>query len=274
MDRPIARRTLLGLAALTLVRPLAALADDRHEAAARRGRAFLAGLLDAGLGLLPEFRGARVYWLSHDNELAARVLESSHPEVAATLHAALRREGLDRSDGKMRLIATGVAPPGLFPLRQYELTTVRAVDGKTIRTEVVTDRPLPGWDRYTDLLLYAALADPDPARARRHWLAALALWDGHGFRDPAGREQGLYATYKLALARIVARRLDAVAELPAGLVDRLLALQAESGGWITDYRADGTPVGLANVETTGLAILALQAPPVPAKPPSGPAPRA
>ena len=39
---------------------------------------------------------------------------------------------------------------------------------------------------------------------------------------------------------------------------RLLALQAPSGGWITDYLSDGTPVGKANVETTCLAILALE----------------
>ena len=40
---------------------------------------------------------------------------------------------------------------------------------------------------------------------------------------------------------------------------RLLKMQADTGGWITDYKPDGTPVGMANVETTSLAILALDA---------------
>jgi len=42
-------------------------------------------------------------------------------------------------------------------------------------------------------------------------------------------------------------------------------MQAQDGGWITDYK-DGRPVGLANVETTCLALLALEAPASPAKP--------
>ena len=40
---------------------------------------------------------------------------------------------------------------------------------------------------------------------------------------------------------------------------RLLALQNQEGGWITDYDAALKPVGLANVETTCLALLALRA---------------
>lgn len=259
LDR-IARRRFLGFTLLGLTGPAWARSDEPDlDAAIRRGRSFLADLLDAELGLLPEYRGASVYWLSHDNELASLVLARSHPEVARTIDAALRREGLERSDGKMALVARGPVPPHLLPLRRYELTTVRQAGGKTIRTEVVTDQLVPDWQRYTDLLCYGALAESDPALARRHWAAVLQLWDGHGFRDPAGREQKLYATYKLALALIVAGRLNAWDDVPPGLVDRLQAQQADSGGWITDYRADGQRVGLANVETTGLAILGLEA---------------
>jgi hypothetical protein len=35
--------------------------------------------------------------------------------------------------------------------------------------------------------------------------------------------------------------------------------QQKDGGWITDYDAERKPLGLANVETTSLAILALEA---------------
>ena len=49
------------------------------------------------------------------------------------------------------------------------------------------------------------------------------------------------------------------ADPPPALLERLLSLQADSGGWITDYDATGKPIGLANVETTCMAILAIEA---------------
>ena len=43
----------------------------------------------------------------------------------------------------------------------------------------------------------------------------------------------------------------------AKMLVRLLAMQRQDGGFVTDYDAQGKPVGQANVETTSLAILAL-----------------
>ncbi len=60
----------------------------------QRGREFLVSLLDPGLGLLPEYRGANVYWLFHDNYLAAKVLAVSHPKIAQNIMAAIHREGI------------------------------------------------------------------------------------------------------------------------------------------------------------------------------------
>jgi hypothetical protein len=42
------------------------------EDAAARGRRFLSDLFDPTLGLLPEYKGAKVYWLYHDNYRAAK----------------------------------------------------------------------------------------------------------------------------------------------------------------------------------------------------------
>jgi hypothetical protein len=39
----------------------------------------------------------------------------------------------------------------------------------------------------------------------------------------------------------------------------LLTLQDDSGGWITDYDATGKKLGVANVETTCLTILGIEA---------------
>ena len=41
------------------------------------------------------------------------------------------------------------------------------------------------------------------------------------------------------------------------MLGRLLAMQREDGGFVTDYDDKGKPIGQANVETTSLAILAL-----------------
>jgi hypothetical protein len=45
--------------------------------------------------------------------------------------------------------------------------------------------------------------------------------------------------------------------MEVSIVNRLLAMQWEDGGFVTDYNAPGRPVGQANVETTSLAALAL-----------------
>ena len=68
----------------------------------------------------------------------------------------------------------------------------------------------------------------------------------------------VYATYKLALALIAAHKLNERSAANAAIVERLLARHAKDGGWITDYDKNGKPVGVANVETTSLAILAVE----------------
>lgn len=82
------------------------------------------------------------------------------------------------------------------------------------------------------------------------------MWDGTGLKDRVTAKTGRYAVYKLALAMIAAHRLNEWPTTMNGISERLLKQQAEYGGWITDYSADGEPVGLANVETTSLAVLA------------------
>jgi len=45
----------------------------------QRGENFLTNLFDASLQLLPEYKGSSVYWLFHDNYLAAHLLSNSRP---------------------------------------------------------------------------------------------------------------------------------------------------------------------------------------------------
>lgn len=221
-----------------------------------KGRQFLADMMDDELGLLPEFRGAKVYWLYHDNYLAAKVLADTHPAIARRIQDSIRREGISKS-GKIEILFGESDRP--LPFRQYQLTDVRRAGEKLIRTEIVTPKILKGWEKYADLLLFASIAETNRTIARQHYDAALRLWDGYGFLDPAAKNSNRYATYKLALALIAQSRLSPKPELPAGLTDRILSLQADTGGWITDYDATGNPIGLANVETTSLCILGLEA---------------
>jgi hypothetical protein len=224
--------------------------------AAQKGRTFLAGLLDADLGLLPEYRGANVYWLFHDNYLAAKVLNSSHPKIAQTIRSSMTREQVQKS-GKIEILFGESERP--LPFRRYQLVDVRRITNKVIRTEIVTGDSFAGWREYADLLLLACLAETNRVAARAHWEMVRQLWDGKGFLDAAARHERRYSTYKLGLALLAAGRVSPAAQVPEGLLERLLALQNESGGWITDYDAMGRTIGLANVETTCMAILGLEA---------------
>jgi hypothetical protein len=138
---------------------------------------------------------------------------------------------------------------------------VKRVGEKVIRTEVVGEMVHEDWERYSDLLFMAAIAeagrDKDKDKALGHFEAGMRTWDGKGIRDRASEKDGLYATYKLALALIAGGRLDRKPAEKGRMLERLLAMQRDDGGFVTDYDAQGKPVGQANVETTSLAILAL-----------------
>lgn len=219
----------------------------------QKGREFLNRMIDPELDLLPEYIGSNIYWLYHDNYLAAKVLRQSYPETSNRIEAAIQREGVSQS-GKIELLFGELTQP--LPFRQHELIDVRTVGTKTIRTEVLKETLSEGWQSYADLRLMAAIAEPDKVIARTHWQAAIRMWDGKGFADDATKVLQRYSTYKLGIALIASNRLGVTP--PRGLKQRLRSLQTQVGGWVTDYGVDGQPVGLVNVETTCLSILGLE----------------
>jgi hypothetical protein len=226
------------------------------QAAASRGRRFLRDLLDPALDLLPEYRGSEVYWLYHDNYLAAKALARTDPATAGRITAAIKSYGVAES-GKIEILFGGASKP--LPFRRYRLADVKRVGDKRIRTEVAGEEVFRGWEEYADLLFLAALAsaETDPRQARRYFDDGMRLWDGRGFRDRVATKAGKYAVYKVALALLAAARLKPRLDEQGALVGRLLKQQGEDGGWVTDYDEQGRPLGRANVETSSLAVLAL-----------------
>ena len=234
----------------------AAPATDRLIEAIGRGRKFLANLLDPTLDLLPEFQGSTTYWLYHDNYLAAKVLQKSHPTVAVKITTAMRSYSVQASE-KIEILFGEAKEP--LPFRHFKLTEVRRIGDKVIKTEVVTEQVMTGWEEYADLLLLASIVLDDKAQAQRHLRQALVMWDGMGFKDRAVEKLDRYATYKLALALLAVTKLGERPPAHESILERLMAQQSKDGGWITDYDRTGRTVGLANVETTSLAVLTLDA---------------
>lgn len=221
-----------------------------------RGESFLTNLFEPRLNLLPEYRGSTTYWLFHDNYLAAHLLAGPRPDLSARIRAALAQFGVTNS-GKIEIVFDEAPHP--LPFRQYLLTNVALIDGKKIQTELVTTNLLQGWERYADLLLLASIAQAksNPAEARRDFEKAAAMWDGAGLKDAATEHNGLHATYKLALYLLAADRSRIAPPHREAVIARLLSMQSPAGGWITDYKNE-KPIGLANVETTCLTLLALK----------------
>lgn len=226
---------------------------------AERGRRFLESLFDPQLDLLPEFPGADTYWLFHDNYLAAKLLDGTKPQMSAKIRAAIRRFGVTRS-GKIEILFN--ENPHALPLRHFALKDIASIGKKRIKTEIVTDRVNDDYRLYADLLFFTALAETDPRRARANFDDGMKMWDGRGFSDQAARDArdskpSHYATYKLGLALLAAKKLAIHVPQHSAILDRLLAQQNDAGGWTTDYTSDLRPSGLANVETTCIAILAI-----------------
>lgn len=221
-----------------------------------RGHAFLVGLFNPELDLLPEFRGSKTYWLFHDNYLAAHALAGIRPDLSQRIRGAMNRFGVTNS-GKIEILFEEAPRP--LPFRVYQLRDIATIAGKRIRTEIVTTNILNGWEEYADLLLLASIAEASsvPQEARRHFDRASAMWNGHGFKDRVVQKDGIYATYKLALYLIAAQRLKVEPMHGPEVLNQLFAQQTSDGGWKTDYTIAG-PIGLSNVETTCLALLALR----------------
>lgn len=225
-----------------------------------RAVAYLRDQYNPEVGLLSESPvvAPNTYWLATDNQLAVYALERAGETALASAIADTLKRYQRRRHGLIEVLAgEGATWPPHVPTH----AVVARGDGWEIKEETrVVGLTYPDWDAYADLVLYAALNELHDGfinEARRWYDVALDRFDDIGFADKAYEADGLYATYKLALAAYVGCLLDG--RVDAGLWDELLAKQAPSGGFYTLYDVVGVPQGDTNTETTAYALLALLA---------------
>lgn len=216
-----------------------------------RALAFLTRQLDTDIGLLRAAPDDARHWLAPDNLLVEWVMQEAH---AAKLTVELETE----------LASFGAPQHGLIEtLRGDVLTWPPAVAAQQEVTPTIWLESYTGagviddWAKRADLTIFAALNawnQGDAQQAQEHFAAALAMFDGAGFRDAANQEH--YTTTDLALALLAGARMGA--PVNDAIVRQLLRLQSADGGFAAHYTADG-PADSADTRTTAYALLALYA---------------
>lgn len=226
-----------------------------------RAVSFLKSQYDEGWGLLRESPsiGWNNLWLTNDNALAAYTLERlGERGLAERLRASLKRYGYEEN-GFIELVwGKAVAWP---PNHHQDL--VVATSGKE---QVKQETHLgPGyfydWSAFSNLAFMAAINEHNLGyheSARRLYLIEAAKFDGLGWQDKAWADRGgIYETIGLTWGLLAAGTVGEAA--PPELVEGLLKRQGPSGGFHTHYTAKDERLADPNVETTCLALLALEA---------------
>lgn len=210
------------------------------------------------------------YWLVSDNLLAMYVFKQYYPEIASDIENRLMEitskydylpkndEGLPISNAHEALIGETIP----LPFKSSQEYTLEQGEGFAIKTTVYDgENMLLDWEQYADLLIYAALSkhwEMDSSSAQERMKNCVLMWDGIGISDTVFPKYGKYSTYKLGLLLYASEVIGYPLEFEDELITRLKSMQAESGGFITDYLPDGTPEGDTNTETTAIAVLALE----------------
>jgi hypothetical protein len=138
-------------------------------------------------------------------------------------------------------------------------------DDYVLQTEICNGSEISNWQEYADRLLCMALSlhwQGNDTAAVQYFENATSMrdgmWDVTGVNDTATKDDGFYATYKLALLLYVSKVLGRTLPFEYGLVMRIWSLQnITNGGIITNYFANGTSYGDANTETTSIVIIAM-----------------
>jgi hypothetical protein len=227
----------------------------------QRGLDFLISQLNPNIGLLHDSPRVKphIYWLTNDNALAAYVFaQLGKPDLATTITETIKKYG-QPSNG---LIEVVWGMPIDFPPHIERVVTVARVGADEIQQEFHTDGArFEDWADYANLAFLGALnesARGNSEQARKIFNQTMTRFDETGFPDRG--YAGSYETYKVALALYVGVKIRALSpDQRQKLLTVLLARQAPSGGFFTNYPDSEGPGRDTNTETTSFALLALNA---------------
>jgi len=140
-----------------------------------------------------------------------------------------------------------------LPFKAVTHVVVANVSGVVVKHVKVTNSTMHDYDEYANLvaikaIYYARMGDEERAREELRKLSK--MFDGVGFKDKAFN--GLYETYKLALAAIAYRALGDVEE-----AEKYIEIIKRVKPLTTLYTRNLTGVGDLNTETASLVIIAL-----------------
>jgi hypothetical protein len=255
---------------------------SRDQVALDRAVAYFVTDYNETLGLISEYPGSHVFWLSSDNYLAS---------LALTRYSSSNQSTLSYGEVLFAALAgyESTLPPALV---QNEYSALNSTSGyfdcsanytvswstggqiasgsgsAILMTTANNQSPSCASQNYADLLFLQAIyyhRIGNSAAAANYYQEGAKDYDGRGFVDLAneGANQTApsYQTYKVALyvyASICLGEQASIANLPT-VETTLLHMQSNStGGFATSYGSNLTPGSGVNTETTALAALALE----------------
>jgi hypothetical protein len=232
---------------------------------------YLVAGFDSNLGLIRESPNANpnLYWIYSDNYLASLALKSKQSKLSKNLaqSIAVYNDIIDFTRSPKWYVLSGQTIPEAVIVMQTLNQAERLIQGKRMICEGANPTAEPNiLKNYADLLLLASINaknDGETAKARNLFSQVRDMYDGVGFNDAAYQKQGYYATYKLALYLIAAKKVG-INTYTNDIKKRILSLQENVpssngyGGIYTDYDSSGKISDSdTNTETTSLALMAL-----------------
>ena len=228
---------------------------------------YLVSVYNSTLDLIPETSTNNVYWITSDNLLAYFALQNYNSDISnsikTTIMAYASTYGLPRDSNGLPIDYKHEAVIGDDLTQQFGVNNDYSLvndSGYTIKAEVDNGSVMSDWQNYADLVAYKGLSDynqGDIQDATTEYNLMMQMWNGHGFNDTAYNETtGLYDTYKLALALLLAK--DCQIPQNEEMYNIISSMQDSNGGIHTQYTFENnlTIVGSVNTETTALVAIA------------------
>lgn len=220
---------------------------------ATKGYQYIANQYNPALGLVRESETIPTYWLWTDNLLASKVLKDYDYQMSANITSTIKvytsTHDLDYRH-----------PQGVLfdNVAYFGGITNKQVVGSVWYSD--SDGPELSCSDYADIAFLKSIYYYKAGKfadARTCYDMGASMFDGIGMRDSAFVPDGeRYSTYKLALWQVASNKTGyPIPKEPMTIIPFMQ--NATTGGVYTHYRADLTPDSLTNVETTSLAIMAV-----------------